>query len=251
LADTTHLTTEEHGAYLLLLMAMWRRGGTVPDNNRDLARMLKVNARRWPAIKARLMPFLKVLPNGELTQGRLEKEFRYGISILETNQQNGSLGGRPPASKNKDLDKADGSVSVKRTETPHNQNHNQNQESPKDDPGADAPNVIEFPSSDRPKYAFEAGVIKIAQQQLDAWQRAFPSISVEAELWSLADWAARQSDWFFAVSGALAKKNRAAFERIKAAETAEDGEPEGQTWWERDPKLTPEQKRSFRSGRSF
>src|SRR5262245_31707110 len=38
LADTTHLTAEEHGAYLLLLMAMWRRNGAVPDSDRELAR---------------------------------------------------------------------------------------------------------------------------------------------------------------------------------------------------------------------
>ena len=40
LADTTHLSTEEHGAYLLLLAAMWRRDGWVPDDDRDNARIV-------------------------------------------------------------------------------------------------------------------------------------------------------------------------------------------------------------------
>ena len=35
IADTTHLSTEEHGAYLLLLAAMWRRDGSVPDDDKD------------------------------------------------------------------------------------------------------------------------------------------------------------------------------------------------------------------------
>jgi len=40
IGDTTHLTTEEHGAYLLLLFAMWRRDGSVPDNDKDIARIV-------------------------------------------------------------------------------------------------------------------------------------------------------------------------------------------------------------------
>lgn len=60
LADTTHLTLEEHGAYLLLLMAMWRRNGAIPDDDKMTARMLGLMPRSWLRLKARLMPLLSV-----------------------------------------------------------------------------------------------------------------------------------------------------------------------------------------------
>lgn len=58
LADTTHLTTEEHGAYLLLLAAMWRRNGYVPDDDRDNARILGLTQAKWRKVKVRLSEFL-------------------------------------------------------------------------------------------------------------------------------------------------------------------------------------------------
>ncbi|MGP0093293.1 MAG: hypothetical protein ACLPKB_25620 [Xanthobacteraceae bacterium] len=72
-------------------------------------------------------------------------------------------------------------------------------------------------------HAFVSGVIKLAQQDLDQWKKAFPNLSLEAELLALSEWAQLRPNWFSAVSSALAKKQRAAvlaLERVKAEATA-------------------------------
>ena len=70
LADTTHLTTEEHGAYMLLLAAMWRRNGWVPDDDKDNARILGLTPAKWRKIKARLSGFL-IFDGGFIGSGYL------------------------------------------------------------------------------------------------------------------------------------------------------------------------------------
>lgn len=68
-------------------------------------------------------------------------------------------------------------------------------------------------------YAFEAGTIKLVEKDLTQWRNSFPSLRLEAELLALDDWAGREKasgkNWFRAVSNALAKKEREAFERIQ------------------------------------
>jgi uncharacterized protein YdaU (DUF1376 family) len=122
LADTTHLSTEEHGAYLLLLMAMWRRGGSVPDDDTDNARMVGLPVRKWRQVRARLSPFL-VLGNGEISQKRLRKEWEFVVNRSNAARQNGSLGGRPPSNKNNDIAKPGGLPPLKPDESPQSHTH--------------------------------------------------------------------------------------------------------------------------------
>lgn len=74
LGDTTHLTTIEHGAYLLLLIAMWRSKGTrLPNDDKLLARYSRLTAGQWSRIKLVIMPFFAV-EDGHVFQPRLTDE---------------------------------------------------------------------------------------------------------------------------------------------------------------------------------
>lgn len=126
LADTTHLSTEEHGAYMLLLGAMWRRNGFVPDDDIDNARILGMTKAKWKRIKARLSTLL-IIENDTITQKKLQKIWKNTQEKIQTNRTNGSLGGRPKSNKNKDMPKANGYVS-------HNPNHNRNETIPEPEP---------------------------------------------------------------------------------------------------------------------
>lgn len=113
LADTTHLTTEEHGAYLLLLAAMWRRDGSVPDNDKDNARILGLTLAKWRIMKERFVATISGFQtiDGSITQEKLQKTWDNTQEKIEKNRANGAKGGRPQSLKDNDLSKANGSVS--------------------------------------------------------------------------------------------------------------------------------------------
>ena len=98
LADTRHLTTEQHGAYLLLLMSMWKCGGTLPNDGKKLARIAGVSPRRWHLIAVDVMEFFDV-ESGKITQKRLVKEYQKAVSKREKRISSGSLGGKAKALK--------------------------------------------------------------------------------------------------------------------------------------------------------
>lgn len=72
MADTMHLTTEQHGAYLLLLMAMWRNGAVLPNDPKKLARIAGVSTRRWHRIADDVLAFFQE-ENGVLTSRHLDR----------------------------------------------------------------------------------------------------------------------------------------------------------------------------------
>lgn len=76
LADTGHLTTLEHGAYVLLLMTMWRAGGHLPNDDQKLARYCRMSAPAWRKVKQNIMLFFTV-EEETICQKRLLKEMEY------------------------------------------------------------------------------------------------------------------------------------------------------------------------------
>ena len=57
LGDTGHLTTAQHGAYLLLMMHYWRKG-ELPDDDRQLSKITKLPLRTWCEYRPTLQEFL-------------------------------------------------------------------------------------------------------------------------------------------------------------------------------------------------
>lgn len=105
LGDTQHLTTEQHGAYLLLMMAMWRNQGRLQNDPAKLARIARVNLRRWHFLSGEVMEFFDV--DGDfITQKRLVREYQKALSISEKRSSSGRLGGMAKSLKNNEADVA-------------------------------------------------------------------------------------------------------------------------------------------------
>jgi uncharacterized protein YdaU (DUF1376 family) len=77
MADTRHLTLEEHGAYHLLLLIAWRSPNcALPDDDRRIAQMLGITPKKWTALKPVVLSFWTKSENG-WEQKRLTKERRW------------------------------------------------------------------------------------------------------------------------------------------------------------------------------
>jgi uncharacterized protein YdaU (DUF1376 family) len=73
LADAAHLSTLEHGAYLLLIMTYWQRGEALPDDDKKLARITRLEPRTWAKIKPSISDFFEV-SDGKYIHSRVERE---------------------------------------------------------------------------------------------------------------------------------------------------------------------------------
>lgn len=94
LSDTMHLTTEQHGAYLLLLMAAWKNGGNLPVSENKLAIIAKVPLEKWREISGEILEYFET-DGDRITQRRLSDELAKASRHFESRKINGKNGGRP------------------------------------------------------------------------------------------------------------------------------------------------------------
>jgi uncharacterized protein YdaU (DUF1376 family) len=88
LGDTGHLTTAQHGAYLLLMMHYWRKG-ELPDDDRQLSKITKLPLRTWCEYRATLQDFFHDGWKHKRIDAELEKMMRVSAKRAIAGQKGG------------------------------------------------------------------------------------------------------------------------------------------------------------------
>lgn len=88
LGDTMHLSTEEHGAYLLLLMAAWKNAGKLPADEKTLKAITKLGDKSWKESRSVLLAFFFEL-NGSLRNNRVDAELTRTKVLIEQRSEAG------------------------------------------------------------------------------------------------------------------------------------------------------------------
>lgn len=177
LGDTTHLTTIEHGAYLLLLMTAWRSNDcSLPDDDRLLARYARCTIGQWKRLRPILEPFF-VSENGHWRQGRLTDE---AVAVRQKKEA-AAANGRASALKRKGRHSTERIASeneaTNEASTEFQLNHNHNQLPLDKSNGAADPEKVMFDSGRR--LLGEAGIsTDKAGSILGKWKRDYGASNV-------------------------------------------------------------------------
>lgn len=118
--DTKHLTTEQHGAYLLLLMVAWRRrDGALPNDALWLRSNLPpMHGRTYNALVPPILEEFFVLEENQWVSKRLRKELEKAAKFSRKQSENVS---KRYAANNKNNDLEDTSVVPARALQSHSQ----------------------------------------------------------------------------------------------------------------------------------
>ena len=118
LADTMHLSTAEHGAYLLIIMAYWRN--RQPIKKSHLKSITRMDEKLFETSAFTLSEFFTIEQiDGEEVwrHERIDAELAKAMNNKEIKSINGKLGGRPKK-LNESKTKANGKLNIKLNESP-------------------------------------------------------------------------------------------------------------------------------------
>lgn len=98
---TAHLRhAREHGAFMLLIGALWNNDGRLPADDDVLAGHALLTPKEWAAVKPRLMPLFKIV-RGKLTQRRVTEDLAKYRDTSGKRKEAGKAGGKASAGKTK------------------------------------------------------------------------------------------------------------------------------------------------------
>lgn len=194
LADTADLSTAQHGAYMLLIMNYWQRGGPLPNDNARLAKITGLSARNWLQMRSRIEEFFE---SG--TEFWKHARIDHELSRVADKSLKSKKAAQASVERRFGTRSTGGEAGAEPTDTDKNKGRK------KEESGGGKP-----PTS----YAFFGQTIKLKPTDLDKWRRTFHTISdIEAELTTLDAWwesqpPERRKNWFHPTAGMLNRKHQ-------------------------------------------
>ena len=98
-ADTVHLSAEEHGCYMRLLFSYWR-SGPPKDDDRVLARIVGLSVEEWAEVRPMVEPFFEVL-HGQWLHWRTDDELHAAYESIEKSSRAGKAAAKARWDKEK------------------------------------------------------------------------------------------------------------------------------------------------------
>lgn len=89
LADTSHFSAAEHGAYLLLIMHYWQTGGLPGDDDARMARIARMTADEWAAAR----PVIATKFSPSWRHARIDGELEEAERLAKAGKKGGEASG--------------------------------------------------------------------------------------------------------------------------------------------------------------
>lgn len=190
LADTMELTTEQHGAYMLLLMAYWKNGGALPNDDVKLAAITRLGADAWSMHKHTLASYFDLESDPSLwIHVRAEKE----MDKAGNNQEKRTLRAKAAAearwSKNAPSNApSNAQAMLGRCPSPSPSPSKEKQDQKPCSPASDEHVPFDHFWSLYPKKVGKAKAVKV-------WEKLKPDLVLFASIESALQIAKRSPDW--------------------------------------------------------
>lgn len=123
IGDTLHLSSEQVGAYLLLLMAMWNADGKLPNDEAKLARVARLSLKKWRSVAPDLMPFFEQ-DKDTISHRRLTKELQKSERQSQSRSAAGAKGFAAKVLKNNNRPQANAQAGLKHSPEPYRKKGN-------------------------------------------------------------------------------------------------------------------------------
>lgn len=91
LSATMGLNAEQHGGYLLLLMAAWKEGGRLANDPSELQQITRMTPQQWTRNEPKLIKFFEVSPEW-WSHGRVIEELETAKTMVDKASKAGKVG---------------------------------------------------------------------------------------------------------------------------------------------------------------